>query len=356
MIQGARLLDVQQKYREMGRVRMGKKGAKGQPQKLDVWRLTSGGDSGRELLEKVAELYGGTVEPWPDAPDEGDWWQITTETASLEVVVPPGEVLSQYWEQWSGGGCKKRCDGVNQVLVDRPCSCPDDIAKRLEKAQTGNACKPVTRLSVMLRGIRDVGVWRLETHGMNAAQELPGTYDILRRAAEVGALLPARLTIASRSSKKDGKTQRFKVPVLELMHTVDEVAAGLSQLKAGEGSQIAGELPAAPPPVERKNMPATGAEPAGPPPEDASWQPPAERAPIPEPSTAGVLPEWIVQLPGYDDDILRAAEAVAAEAGKPVTFKSLHDLAAVPVSPDSQRLIRERLETEGHTPVQESLT
>ena len=129
-------LEQQQRYRELGRLRMGEKAmsersGKEYPKKLLTWRVTS---SSRPLLEAIAELYGGEVEPWADAPQEGENWQVTTESNRLHIALPPGDVLSQFWELWSGGGCKRRCDGFDQLLVARKCSCPKDLNERAELA------------------------------------------------------------------------------------------------------------------------------------------------------------------------------------------------------------------------------
>lgn len=348
------LLDVQRRYRELGRLRMGRRvsmgGGKSRPEKLDTWRLTS---ASKDLLERAASIYGGEVEPWPDAPGEGQWWQVTTTTASLPIAVPPGDVLTQYWELWSGGGCKKRCDGYSQILVDRRCSCPEDITKRLEKAKEGQACSPVTRFSVLLPDVPDVGVWRLETHGMNAAQEIPATYEILRQAATISVIIPARLTIQARQTKKEGKaTQKFRVPVIEIEHTMHEMVAGLGQLTAGEGSQEVGQLPAGAPPAERKTMPGEAppvSTDAGEPQtvEEAQWP---EGTPPPAPPPPDVLPEWIVDLPGDDGEILDAAMDVAANRGKPREIKSLRELGEMKLTDGAKEAIRKRLTGEDDGP------
>lgn len=210
------LLDVQRRFRELGRIRMGAKATaqngKTYPKKLGDWRLTS---SNADLLAVAAEVYGGTVQEWTGAPTEGKQWELLTGTDRLDVLVPPGEPLSQNWEMWSGGGCVRRCNGHVQQN-DQPCACPADLATRSEMSKSGGACKATTRLSVVLPRIPDIGVWRMESHGMNAAVELPGTVDILRTALDGGALVPAQLRIDQRTSKKDGETRHFIVPVLEL--------------------------------------------------------------------------------------------------------------------------------------------
>lgn len=212
------ILDLQQRQRELGRIRIGRKvGAKGQPEKLDRFRVTS---PSRSIVESVAASYGGTVEAW--SPDgNGQQWEVITEARSLPILVPP-QPLSQYYELWSGGGCQRRCDGVTELLSDSPCMCDPDPEKR--------ECKPTTRLNVVLRDVHGVGVFRLESHGYYAAVELPQTAAFLAQATAQGAYLPARLSLEERVSKRPGKpTRRYIVPTIE----VDVTPA---QLMAGEGA------------------------------------------------------------------------------------------------------------------------
>ena len=233
------LIDVQRRFRELGRIRMGTKGVsqggKTYPKKLSEWRLTS---TNRELLDVAADVYGGTVAEWTGAPTEGKQWELFTGTDRLDVLVPPGEPLSQHWELWSGGGCVRRCNGVAQATGEA-CACPADLEARAEASKSGHACKATTRLSIVLPRIPDIGVWRVESHGMNAAVELPGTVDILRSALDAGGLVPAQLRLEARTSKKDGETRHFIVPVLELPSVT------MAQLQAGGPAAIAAAPPRA---------------------------------------------------------------------------------------------------------------
>src|SRR5258707_3286069 len=103
---------VQRRFMELGRVRLGEKGGKGEPRKLDSFRFTS---ASRPLLEAVAAKYGGKVQAWTGAPDEG-YYELKTTSAELDIILPPtfsandGEPSlpwSQFYELWSGGGCQR---------------------------------------------------------------------------------------------------------------------------------------------------------------------------------------------------------------------------------------------------------
>jgi hypothetical protein len=225
--------------RELGRIRTGvqqeytDKGGKKRrrPAKLETFRLTS---ASRDLLEAAATTYGGRVAPWPEQNE----FQLVTDVDALDIVVPPGQAMSQWYELWSGGGCQRRCDGVTNVLADAPCACPADAELRVELAAKGEACKPTTRLNVILPAIPDLGVWRLESHGFYAAVELAGTAEFLERATAQGRLLPARLRLDRREIKRPGEaTRQFTVPVIELPQTrIGElVDTGAGELAPGNG-------------------------------------------------------------------------------------------------------------------------
>ena len=103
----------------------------------------------------------------------------------------------------------------------------------------------------MLPDLPDVGVWRLETKGMNAAFELPGTIDIIQMASSAGQFLTGRLRIEHRTSKKAGETRRFIVPVIDLDISMKSLMAGeatppaIESGASGEAAALeAGDSPA----------------------------------------------------------------------------------------------------------------
>lgn len=267
------ILDVQVRMRELGRIRTGNQVAasngRKRPAKLETLRLTS---ASKELIDAAAELYGGDVVPW-ESP-AGPQWEVITKTDSLPIVVPPGESLSQWYELWSGGGCQRRCDGRTEYVTETPCGtqstrleggkivapCPADPADRRDAAQAGEACKPTTRLGVMLPELPDLGIWRLESHGFYAAVELAGAARFLAIASASGLNVPARLRLDQREKKVPGKqTNRYAVPVIEFttMRITDLLAAsrtgdplmlersnGAAQLEAGQAAPVTPEPPA----------------------------------------------------------------------------------------------------------------
>ncbi len=309
-----RIATIQRQLRELGRIRLGEKGPRGEPRKLKTFRLTS---ASRQYIEVTAQVYGGKVTPWqgPAGPE----WQITIESEYLDVLVPPGDAVKQAYELWSGGGCQRRCDGLTQETGDA-CACPADTDERIALAAKGGACKPTTRLWVILSRLPDFGRWRLESHGYYAAVELAGMAEIASMATARGIMLPARLRIDQRRRKIPGQpTREYIVPVLELPETNfgQLVASGhipttAAQLGDGNGAaparpQLAPGKPAraprpeiGPPPAlpaeagcERGASPAFGEAPE--PPAFGGW--PVEATPTATVEPAGPAAEERVAVP-----------------------------------------------------------
>lgn len=257
------IIDLQRRITEAGRIRTGQQVPAGnghtRPEKLETFRFTSGD---RRRIEQIAALYGGAVEPW--AAPAGPQWQVISERSEIEIIVPPSDLsFSQHYELWSAGGCQRRCDGVTESLSESPCLCDPEARE----------CDVHTRLSVLLRDIPGLGVWRLDTQGWYAAQELQGAVEVIAIAAGHGALLPARLRLDSRMVKrpdKNGKvqTRRFGVPVIDIEVTPGQLLPG------GQGlplALVAGEpqrpAPLTPVPVMTLPIPSIAEQ----------SQPPAER-------------------------------------------------------------------------------
>lgn len=275
------------RIREIGRIRLGTKGAKGNPMRLDKFRLTSA-DSG--ILEQAAELYGGTVQPWKDQPGQ---YELFIESEELPCMVAPQEV-SQWYELWSGGGCQRRCDGVCETISDQPCLCDPD----------NRECKTTTRLAVYLQQLSGIGTFRLETHGFYAATELPEAARMLIQLAAHGRYVPAALAIEQRVVKRDGQTKKFPVPVLRVKQALQTLMTGeIIDTPALPDARLA--LPSGAPERVREAVKnnergdyagATGAR----------AQPPRQATPRPAPQGQAVLEPEIVD----DDAHARAQFAV----------------------------------------------
>ena len=352
------IIQLQRRIAEAGRIRIGQKvgSGRGRPTKLETFRLTS---ADRRRIEQAAQAYGGEVSEW-EAP-AGKQWQVITKTDALDVIVPPSDLsFSQAYELWSAGGCQRRCDGVTESISEGPCLCDPEERE----------CDIHTRLSVMLRDLPGLGVWRLDTSGYYAAVELSSAVEIIQLAAGRGALLPARLRLEQRSVKRGDKgkvqTLRFAVPVLDIEVTPAQLLAGGAQpLQLAEATSERPKLTpvpqleaktasiaeqSAPPPERPKRansapeIPSSGrsrraraAEPDTEPPEQGQGDPPASPAPASRPrkKAQAALEEdspeyWMKRVHaagrerGFDHGALRlvAAAVLGIEQGDIDAFSS----------------------------------
>jgi hypothetical protein len=237
-----KVLEQQRRAHEVGRIRLGVKVANDRkpgttmPVKLSCLRFTSRDE---KAIRTIAELYGGEAKRWDNAPVD-EQWEVFTTAREIGVLVPPGpQSVSQWMEYWdkadprdkrSPVGCLRRCDGDREILTDSPCLC---------KAEGREVCRPTTRVAVMLPDVRGMGVWRVDSHGWNAAHELGGTAALLAAVRERGTWIPATLRLEKRRSVVRGKVFEYAVPVLSPETTVREM------LEAPHTDRI--ELPAPPP-------------------------------------------------------------------------------------------------------------
>lgn len=242
------IIDLQRRVREAGRIRMGKKverGGKTYPEKLDKFRLTS---SEEGTLQQAAAIYGGKVVPWKEKKGQ---FELFITAQELDVFVAPTEV-SQWYEQWTKGGCSHRCDGQINNITDEGCSCDPE----------NRACSMVTRIGFFLPLLQSLGIWRLETHGYYAATELPETVDMLKQFIGRGIYVPAMLAIEHRTVVRDGKTKQFIVPALRIKQSLGNVMAlGSGDQPSLAANAITGEvlaLPAGPVPGAREIYTAHG--------------------------------------------------------------------------------------------------
>jgi len=223
------IVDIQRRIREVGRIRLGsqvpsRNGSR--PKALDTFRLTS---PDRAVIEAVAAIYGGTPQEWDN--NGSTQYEVFTTSPMLRIALPPNPSdlgWSQFYEQWAKGYCTRRCSGVHDEIREAPCDCDPD----------NRTCKPTSRLSVLLPDVAGLGVWRLETHGWNAAVELAGAIHLIEALAGAAAIVPARLRIDARQQKLivKGKpeTRDFIVPVIDL----DVSITGVQSLAAGTAAPI----------------------------------------------------------------------------------------------------------------------
>lgn len=241
------LLDRQRQGVRLGTIRLGVRvvgsDGKARPKKLTTFRLTS---PSRDKIEAAAALYGGTCETWQ--PERGAaQWQVVTERDVIPVRVPPGSPVEQNYELWAATR-KRLCDGVRERMRDQPCQCPADLLQRKFFAAKGEACKPVTRLSLILADLPGLGIWSLSSTGDSAADELAATAELLIRMELQNVYLPAALRLEQRTSGGSGELHHYAVPVLDVGASLADLEAG--RLPAIEGGPARPALPTAAPAPE----------------------------------------------------------------------------------------------------------
>lgn len=274
------LVGIQRRFTEVGRIRTGEKkvNAKGSeyPAKLDTFRLTSGN---LDAIKAAADKYGGSITKFEETQ-----YQVITNTATLDVMLPPPSELPMYslfYELWSGGGCQRRCNGTSAVvaervkgpkgedntqLVERDCLCDPDQRE----------CKPTLRVGFFLPEVTGFGLWRLESKGYNAAAELPGMLNLLAVLSSGDRPVKATLRLEQRTSVRAGKTRHYAVPVLDLPYSLAQLpmygegdkvllppASGPdapAQLSSSPSRLVQGEEPVIP--VQEPEAPAPAAPPA----------------------------------------------------------------------------------------------
>lgn len=232
------ILDLQKRARELGRIRLGIRETVSRqdgstytkPAKLDRFRFTS---NSQALLTKVAELYGGEVREW--TPDGGtQQWEVISDATRVPIMVPP-QPVTQWHEFWTRAGCIHRCDGQRNVLTDEPCDLDEQVkvGKKTVNPHHEAMLKPTTRLNVVLRDVEGIGVWRVETHGWNAAIEIPDAAEFL---AYAGGYVNGWLSLEQRTSIDNTVsppvTRHFMVPIIEIDVTPAQLMAGHGRVAA----------------------------------------------------------------------------------------------------------------------------
>ncbi|SEO82906.1 recombination directionality factor [Actinacidiphila rubida] len=215
------IIDLQRRMRQLGEIRIGRVVDTGRvsertgkailrPEKLKAFRFTS---PSKEILEQVATLYGGEVQPWTPANGGPDEFEVYSDATRLPVLIPPRDSVSQWYEHYQGSKCVRRCDGQVEQKSDRPCMCNPD--RRM--------CKITTRVNVMLRDVAALGQWLLISKGYYAAVELPPAAELL---AQVGGYVQGWLGMEEKLVVREDGPTRFMVPTLDVEITPTQLMAG----------------------------------------------------------------------------------------------------------------------------------
>ena len=284
---------------ELGRIKDGVKVAgKGQPKAIDTLRFTS---QDPKALAQVAAELGGEVVAYKD-PKSTDTHELITPAAETRVILPPDPLGdTPMYETYGGGGRDRWCDGVKCEQWRKGPDGPEPFEVDCLCAKAGElTCRPTVHLSVILPYTRMGGTWRWTTHSHNAALELPAMVDAIQSLQSKG-LTRGVLRVDSRTQTIAGVTRHFKVPVLGVDATADELAAGQATFGAiGSGTPVAIAPPAVAQ-IEAGGTP-TPRDPHG------AADPPASVSPPPEPHADIVDAELV------DEDLLDLLRTAVANA------------------------------------------
>ncbi|AEV86681.1 hypothetical protein ACWT_5664 [Actinoplanes sp. SE50] len=209
---------LQQRLTQVGVIRLGQKvptsNGNTRPGKLETLRFTS---PSRPLIDAVAKLYGGEVKAWQ--ANTGPQWEVITGVKEIPVLVPP-QRIDPNMEHWGNGYRDRMCDGETETIRQRPCLCAQ-MQQGGRRIDSRELCKPTTRMSVMLADVPSLGTWKIESHGWNAAAELPTLAASIESAPQP---IPARLEVQVREkkdfdpSKPQGKQIESKVFMVPVLH------------------------------------------------------------------------------------------------------------------------------------------
>jgi len=244
-----RILTLQRQVRELGRLRAGWSepvpGKRPRPVKSKTWLVTS---PSKEYIDAAAEAWGGTVERWKPQGAGAEQWRVITEASAIDALLPPGDPVSQAYEMWSGGGCQRRCDGVTEQLSKRDCLCRAQFGEdEFYKQPPDKACRPTTRLGLIIPELPDLGIWRMESHGFYAANEITAMVDLIKSRVDSDLVIPVTLRIEQRSRVAQGKTKQFTVVTVGLRGaTAQQILAGAVPALALDGAPERPALESAP--------------------------------------------------------------------------------------------------------------
>lgn len=213
----SRIINRQRQLAEQGRIRLGytteASNGKTRPVRSETFILSS---HSRSHVENAAAIWGGTVEDWQPMGNGAQQYRVITQTNVLPAILPPGDPLTQAYEQWSKGGCQRRCDGATEQFSGSPCLCLAEHGEQWFELGPRDVCVSKSRLRVLLPDMEGLGSWRMETGSFYATDEIAGMVDTIRGAVGDSVLVPVTLRIEPRTRISEGKTKHFVVPVLEL--------------------------------------------------------------------------------------------------------------------------------------------
>lgn len=223
------IAELDRRMPRAGKIKAGVKSGRAM-KSISEWRFISPHE---DAIRSLAAQYGGDPHPFSDPTAvPKDQWEVLTNAPSIDVMLMV-DGLDCAYEQWSNGGCVRRCDGEtcaipvksgdhDYEMVDVRCLCTSEGER---------SCDVKTRLTVILPDTPFHGGWLLETKSWAAAEELPGMHDLILELG-AGRMTMATLTIEKRSKKTVAGGRNFVVPVLGMKQTAMELQQGMASAAA----------------------------------------------------------------------------------------------------------------------------
>ncbi|WP_052441140.1 recombination directionality factor [Streptacidiphilus anmyonensis] len=161
------------------------------PESLATWRVTT---VSWAVAEQAAGLLGGTITRRDT--DEGEAFDVVTNTAEVSVVVDRVDDLRCEMRRWDHTGLVHHCDGTAFLApADRrgsACGCPASLAERRAKAREGRAPQAFTVTRFRLPELPQLGTFLHESLSWELAQEASALRE--RLVASGPAVFALRLT------------------------------------------------------------------------------------------------------------------------------------------------------------------
>lgn len=196
------MIDIQRRHQTIFRIRFGEK-LSNRPTKLtDSIRVTA---ANPDVVDAFIDVYGGKRKAWEQQ------WEAKLPTTALNILVLPGQSISQWWEKYRGSVCDRRCDGRTEMKANKPCMCDPNVEVRTADAKQ---CSPTTRVSVICPDVAVVGSGMFVCHGLVGAETLPQSIAVAEAALSRGLMVPAVLRVVEFRG-----LNHFIVPQIEVVGT-----------------------------------------------------------------------------------------------------------------------------------------
>ncbi|MYW28339.1 hypothetical protein [Streptomyces sp. SID2119] len=215
----------------VGRFRSGRLVGK-QPESLNEWRVTTGDPV---VAAKVAELLGGTPEPW--STEKEDNLEVLSDSASVEIIIENSDALDASMKLFGMSGLIHHCDGVKFLSPEEekgdPCGCPASFQDRKDKAKAQRGPKPSVDLTFKLADAPELGLFRFNSGSWELVKVLHNVIADIDKTGgreyadddtvlEKGVAVRATLSIENVSyTTKAGRDVSYNKPVIKVTGTAE---------------------------------------------------------------------------------------------------------------------------------------